>query len=818
MATPPATAPVLPWSLDHVLDALGKLPEIDLQRFLSRAGYTTQDLDGLTRPFLLEVAFSLLDVWRAEAKSPTEFLIAATANLCRASFEAFVRLFWDEVPGAQPLLWNWHMGVYTSELQLVAEDIIVGKPRPHDLICNVSPGASKSTIWSILFPCWVWTRMPGARIITASHTDSLVTDLAAKARDVMKGVMYRLLFPDIEFTEVQDSKGHYRNVAGGERFTCTVGGKSPMGLHAHFVIIDDPTDPKKVLSEAERKTAADFLTKVIPSRRVRGARGDVCVTMLVMQRLALGDPTDVMLEVAGHEGAAPLRHLCIPAEITEDVSPPELRKYYEGINEDAAQDANGLMDPIRLNRQVLREQRAVLGEWSYAGQYLQKPRPPGGGMFKISHFSRRCRAAPYNCRRIRYWDRAASQTESACATAGTLMAYDGDKIYVEDVVHGRWEPDERNAMMRATAMRDRTRYGKYEPVIYVEAEGGSAGRDAWLGVVRALIGFHVKEDIVRGSKDTRAEPWSTQLSAGNVWIVDNGESEGIGRAGWDINGYVEEHIHFRPMPGKRLGRYKDRVDSSSGAFNLLVGLKRMHPPLRTYGLMGRKGIDGRRLVVCSQDDLPALELDSQATLLVFLSDPVAQPTIIEQEAGAGGPPPGGNVAGGETHLLPAPASQESEEGVVGFNGSLPEARTGGMPASIHETGRGQLPSLLKTLGHLDLRCADLDPADYQDKWDQPVEPWGKKPEEVQYNRDLAKQLWAFALKKYDKPWQVLVLVDQGGEDGRALSVAQAIADVLRLPRSAIYLPGDNGEVMPDEAPPNEYIYQMTKMGRNLVAG
>lgn len=780
VAAPPA-GPQISWTLEDLLQVLGKLPENDLLQFL-KGTFPLDDIKDLDRPSLLELAFSLLDIWQQQTP---DYLVKATSLLCRNSFEAFIRVFWEESPGAQPLLWNWHMRVFAQELSLVAEAIFKRLPRPHDLVCNVSPGTSKSSIWSILFPCWVWTRMPEARIITASHTDSLVTDLAAKARDIMKGLLYNTLFPEIQFTEVQDSKGHYRNSHGGERFTCTVGGKSPMGLHAHFIIVDDPTDPKKVLSEAERKTAADFLTKVIPSRRVRGAQGDICATMLVMQRLALGDPTDVMLETATHEGAMPLRHLCLPAEETEDISPSELRQYYQSFNEDGGQEAHGLMDPIRLNRITLREQRAVLGEWAYAGQYLQKPRPPSGGMFKASFFSRRETAAPYACRRIRYWDRAASSDTSACATAGVLMAYDGQKIYVEDVVYGRWEPDERNAVMLATAQKDRTRYGKYEPTIWVESEGGSAGRDAWLGIVRTLIGFHVKEDQVRGSKDTRAEPWSTQLAAGNVVIIDNGESKGLGRAGWDINGYIEDHLHFRPMPGKRLGREKDRIDASSGAFNLLVGLKRVNAPLRTFGLSQKKRSD-RWLVVCCEDDLSTLEIKDNTSLVVRLLDPPPAPIITMGED----KPAQGHLSGDvDTTNQPRELQQKA----------------------LWQPGRWQE----KNLGVLELEFADLNPAELQEQWEQPLQPWGLPPSDLQLSRDQARRLWSFVLSAYDRPWQVLVLVDRGGEDTRALSLAMALADSLRLPYSAIYRPGTADEIL-EEEPPNTYIYDLVKLSRHTV--
>lgn len=418
------------------------------------------------------------------------------------------------------------MEFFCEELQKIAERVFNNEPAEYDIVCNVSPGTSKSTIWSILFHPWVWTRMPNARFISASHTDSLVLDLASKSRDVIKSDLYRMCYPEIEMASTQDSKGYFRNTLGGDRFACTVGGKTPMGMHAHFLLGDDLLDPMKALSEAETQNAANFITNYLPTRMVDKL---VSVMALVMQRLGRGDPTEVMLAMGNKEGARPVRHICLPAELFHNgkdrISPPELAEHYSQDN---------LMDPVRLPRSVLRAYRAR-GEHYYAAQFLQDPMSLGGGMFKETYFTRRVKAAPYNAKRIRYWDRASSIASGACATAGVLLAKspEGD-YYIENVVRGHWEPKERNDKMLATAQRDRARYGPNNtPIIYIENEGGSSGVDAWQSIAKVLEGFIVRKDQPTGSKDVRAEPWSCQLAAGNVYIVDDGT--------WDVAEFVKEH-------------------------------------------------------------------------------------------------------------------------------------------------------------------------------------------------------------------------------------------------------------------------------------
>src|ERR1700679_12886 len=88
-------------------------------------------------------------------------------SICRESFWQFVCEFWSEIPGAGEMIPNWHMELLCNEMQLIAERVFNKEPREYTLLINVSPGTSKSSICSILFNPWTWTRMPGARHINA---------------------------------------------------------------------------------------------------------------------------------------------------------------------------------------------------------------------------------------------------------------------------------------------------------------------------------------------------------------------------------------------------------------------------------------------------------------------------------------------------------------------------------------------------------------------------------------------------------------------------------------------------------------------------
>jgi len=483
------------------------------------------------------------------------------ASLCRDSFYFFFKQFWETVPGCPPTpSLNWHIQYQCEEAQYAAERVFLGLPKYYDIVVNISPGTTKSTIWSILFQAWTWTRMPSARHICGSHTENLILDLSRKCRDVVASDKYRALFPEIKLREDQNTKGYFANTLGGDRFSCTIGGKTPMGMHAHFIGVDDPIDPQRAMSDQEIKNANDWLDSTIPSRKVDKA---VTLTVLVMQRLRQGDPTDAMLESGN-----PVKHICIPAEVYEGVvvKPEELRSKYK----------NGLMDPVRLPKNVLQEAQKR-GEYHYAGQYLQSPTPIGGGMFKVDNLH--IEPMPANQgkffkRWYRYWDKAAT-LGGGDYTVGVLMAEDiNECIWILDVVRGQWDSATREKIILLTAQQD-----KFRTIVGIEQEPGSSGKDSAQQTIKKLKGFRVIANTTssEGGKIVRADSFSVQVNSGNVYLA---------QAEWNRD-YINELKHF---PNSR---YKDQVDASSGAFNLMTkkNVRKMSTKtksLRTYAISSYK--------------------------------------------------------------------------------------------------------------------------------------------------------------------------------------------------------------------------------------
>ena len=481
-------------------------------------------------------------------------------SITRESFYEFVREFWDTLIQEEPV-WNWHIEYLCDELQVVAERVIAGKAKEYDLIINIPPGTTKSTICSQMFPSWVWTKMAWARFIAASYEHNLALNFARRSRDIVESEKYQaaykfkkvddLIIPvspmdqegeSMALKDDQNAKGHYENIFTGDRKSVGAGGNIT-GSHGHFILVDDPINPKEAVSEAGLKNVNRWMSETLPSRKVDKA---VTPTILIMQRLHQDDPTGHLLA----KGRGNIKHICLPCDTSYDIKPARLKlKYVKPEGEE-----HGLLDPVRLSRAVLDEQRADLGEYGYAGQYGQSPVPLGGGMFKIDKINIDIPPLPIEFVVIvRYWDKAGTKNAGA-HTAGVLMGIDQLKrFWVLDVVRGQWDSGTRERIIKQTAQNDAQHYeGKV--IVGLEQEGGSGGKESAENTVINLRGYTVRVDRPVGDKVTRADPYSVQVNIGNVYVPKGAEW-------WDA---YRSELQFFPF-----SKYKDQVDASSGAFALV---------------------------------------------------------------------------------------------------------------------------------------------------------------------------------------------------------------------------------------------------------
>lgn len=489
--------------------------------------------------------------------------VDAIRSLGGLDFYEFLQVFWEQIT-LDEFVDNWHIPMLCNELQTLAERVAKKQPKEYDLIVNIPPGTTKTIICLIAFPAWAWTKWYWMQFIAASHSMPIALKSATKCRDLVRSDKYKMIYPWLDIKADEDTKSDFRVVKktyvkaghvprisiGGGRFTCSVGG-SVTGMHGHIVLIDDPIDPRKAISDAEIESANHWMDETIPTRKVNK---EVTPTVLIMQRLHQNDPSGHLLEKKEKR----IRHICLPGEIVnynKYIQPKEFKEYYK----------NGLLDPTRMSWTVLKDMEIDMGQYGFAGQVGQNPTPPGGGMFKVDHFQMIQTMIPEVSimQTIRYWDKAATDEaelkkgRDAAYTVGVKMILtDRGKYIVADVKRGRWETNERERIIRETAEVDGQKV-----LVMTEQEPGSGGKDSVRSTITNLAGYHCEGDPVsgKGSKPIRADIYSVQVNNGNVLLLSGD---------WNRE-FVEEHRFFP------FSKYKDQVDAAAGAFNKLTKKKQV---------------------------------------------------------------------------------------------------------------------------------------------------------------------------------------------------------------------------------------------------
>lgn len=326
---------------------------------------------------------------------------------CDNSFYEFVQYFWDVVI-KDPMLKPWYIKYLCDLIQDNVMRVIKGEYKLYDIPINVPPSSSKSTLLCVMMPVWAWTQKQSLRIITSSFDIALALRDSTLSRDIIRSDKFNLMYPDlINIKKDVDSKSYYQNTMGGWRKAVSVG-SNITGFHADIWVIDDPLNPGRAASDADKKAINNWLRKTVPSRKINKL---ITVTFLIMQRLAEDDCTGTWLGIKNKK----LFHVCLPSEITEldNVKPKSLEQYY----------TDGYLDPIRSGPKALEDVKRDMTDREYACQYLQNPAAREGTIYKREYWQN-YEVLPQTpiLRRFHSWDTAFTKN-SANALNACIVAY-----------------------------------------------------------------------------------------------------------------------------------------------------------------------------------------------------------------------------------------------------------------------------------------------------------------------------------------------------------------------------------------------------------
>ena len=463
------------------------------------------------------------------------------------SLSAFVEHAWPHVWPNVPYMPGWHIDAICDHLeQVTAGDI-------RRLQIWVPPGSSKSTVVSIMWPAWEWTRDPWLRYITASYDQDLATDFAVKTRDLIRSEWYQARWPEVKLKRDQDLKKSYANTAGGARYATSPGGGGT-GRHAHRILIDDPLNAKEVTSDAALEAVAEWHDGTITTRFADPKTG---VEVIIQQRLDERDLAGHVLSLSDWEV------LCLPEEYEPD--------HPYAWTGDPRVEAGELLMPERVGPEEHATRVLALGAHRAAGQLQQRPSAREGAILKRSAWrffparwleESEFQHLPRFTAIVQSWDTAFKDRTANDYVAGGLWGQVGSDLYLLDMRVERMGLTKTKQAIRDMSSFAELRWPKLP--IRVLIEKSANGVEIIAELKRELRGVIPVTASV--SKVARAEAAEPALEAGNIFLPGMGAPDSP--SGYDesmtpafAQGLIEECAVF---PN---GAHDDQVDMFTQAVN-----------------------------------------------------------------------------------------------------------------------------------------------------------------------------------------------------------------------------------------------------------
>jgi predicted phage terminase large subunit-like protein len=411
-------------------------------------------------------------------------------NHARSDFHVFQALLHPTV-SAETYVDAKHLRAIAWKLQQVAN----GKIRR--LMIAVPPRHFKSYQTSVAFPAFMLGQNPALKIICASYGWDLADTFASQARDMLRSPRYGAIFPDTRLRSMKPALQDLRTTGGGYRYTTSTGGPLT-GLGADILILDDPLKAAEASSKIAREGAYEWLKSTAMTRFDHPAES---VVIVVMQRLHQDDVIGRLKAEGGWD------LLELPAEATSALT------FATGPSTGVILKPGDILFPQRFNEAVLAERRQELGEAAYSAQYLQRPTPPGGHLFKMKKFKRFELAGNNKIKDyeavILSLDPGVSSAPTADFSAYTIWGIRGTEIYLLGAARGRWDFTtqlkhlQKHRPLLTALLVERSHMG----IALLERLRSEAGDD------NKLIGFNPKLE-----KLVRAEFAANMIEKGEVFL------------------------------------------------------------------------------------------------------------------------------------------------------------------------------------------------------------------------------------------------------------------------------------------------------------
>ena len=488
-----------------------------------------------------------------------EFLDA----LCRENLDAFTCKSFSILEPTTPFEYNWHIQCIAEHLQAVYDGEI---PK---LIINMPPRSLKTHTTSVAFAAWVLGKHPTIQLMLTSFKAALAEKMTRKTRTILQSEWYKQCFPT-RLSDELNRQYYFETMQKGQYFSSAM--SNVTGEGCDIQVCDDPLSPDEALSDQVRNSTIETIRGTLFSRFNDPRKAKF---VLNMQRLHDDDPTGNLLKEDGWY------HLKLPAEA-------KARSYSYSIRGKEWHLKEGdLLFPSRFTPEVLSQARSLLGEYSYAGQYLQEPVPIGGGLIKIEwiQFYSQGSIKPKTMNIVILVDPAGGddverqrKDKSSDWTAMMVVGLGTDNnYYLLDIIRDRLNPTERIDILFALHRKWNALTGRSPKVGY---EKYSMQSDThYIDKKKKEDAYHFPLIVVSGpkSKTSRVSRLVPDMQNGR-WYFPSALNyvDGEGRK-WDL---VQELLNteIKTFP---MSKYDDMLDALSRVYEQELCLAFPKPKIGT---------------------------------------------------------------------------------------------------------------------------------------------------------------------------------------------------------------------------------------------
>ena len=326
------------------------------------------------------------------------------AENMRREMRQFVKGAWHVVEPGKEFVGGKHIDAICDHLTFVS----LGDIR--DLVINIPPRHSKSTICAIMWPAWEWTWRPSEQWLYTTYAQDLTVRDSVKCRRLIQSPWYKQRWGHVyHLSGDLNQKKRFDNNHNGYRLATSVGGTAT-GEGGDKIVVDDAHNMKEINSDTIRDGVLDWWDNTMSTR---GNNPKTVGRVIIMQRGHHKDLAGHVLErgswvhlnlpgyyrrekhcqtVAKKTGRE--RETKVLNNGAEEIAAPpaKLDRFQQPLQkgeliwQDWRKRDDELLAPQRFGQPEMDKLQEELTERAFEAQIQQAPSAEGGNILKLKHW------------------------------------------------------------------------------------------------------------------------------------------------------------------------------------------------------------------------------------------------------------------------------------------------------------------------------------------------------------------------------------------------------------------------------------------------